>query len=145
MLSPNNKKNHPAEAEWFCPLLAKEFRSNSGVGWDGYGFCCGSLFDGLAAIIARGLQVLAVEFKVWLPAGRVGRPAGKDVLCLVDPHLGDLNRHRVRAGARVCLADLIGVGFPGSNAVLSAAVVICCMEDHTVTHDVYGAAIRRAP
>src|SRR5262245_38885191 len=96
-------------------------------------------------MIARGLQVLVAEFKVRLPTGRVGRPAGEDALCHIDPYLGDLNRHFVRAGARVCLADLIRVGFVGSNAVLSAAVVICRMEYDAVTHDVYGTAIRRGP
>src|SRR5262245_43778533 len=95
--------------------------------------------------MAHGLQVLVVEFTLGLPADRIGRPAGEDALFLIDPYLGDLNRHFVRAGARVCLADLIRVGFVGSDAVLSAAVVICRMEDHAGTHDVYGAAIRRGP
>ena len=58
---------------------------------------------------------------------------------------GDLNRHRIRAGARVCLADLEGVRFPSPNRDLSTAVISRRMDNRTVFHDVYAAAIRRAP
>ena len=66
-------------------------------------------------------------------------------LLLATP--GDFDLHFVRAGARVCLADLIDVDFPGAGAeaVLSAAVVRRRVDYHTVTQDVYVAAIRRGP
>ncbi len=60
---------------------------------------------------------------------------------------GDFDLHFVRAGARVCLADLINVDFPRAAAevVLSAAVVVHRPEYHMVTQDVYAAAICRGP
>jgi hypothetical protein len=60
---------------------------------------------------------------------------------------GDFDLHFVRAVSRVCLADLIDVDFPrpGAEVVLSAAVVKRRMDYHTVTQDVYAAAIRRGP
>jgi hypothetical protein len=66
---------------------------------------------------------------------------------LLDAALGDSNRHFVRAGARVCLANLIRVGFPlgAPDVVLSATVVKRRMDYHTVTHDVYAAGMRRGP
>ncbi len=60
---------------------------------------------------------------------------------------GDFELQLVRAGARVCLADLIDVDFSttGAEVVLSAAVVFDCPNCDTVTQDVYGAAICRGP
>ena len=60
---------------------------------------------------------------------------------------GNFNLHFVRAGARVRLADLIDVDFPlaGAEAVLSDAVVRRRVDYHTVTQDVYVAAIRWGP
>ena len=60
---------------------------------------------------------------------------------------GNFDLHFVRAGAGVCLADLIDVHFPlaATEFVLSAAVVLHRPEYDMVTQDVYAAAIRRGP
>src|SRR5262245_47003312 len=54
---------------------------------------------------------------------RLGRLPDQLRLLLSQRAPGDLNRHFIRAGAGIRLADLIGVRFTGTNAVLSAAVV----------------------
>ena len=60
---------------------------------------------------------------------------------------GNFDPHVIRAVSCVRLADLIGVGFPGpgAEAVLSDAVVSRRVDYHTVTQDVYVAAIRWGP